>query len=281
MVLELHLNSKSRKKINHRSLNYQFMRSRRPFTIFLVLVISLTAFSLTSQAVVDLPGTNSGCPFLHDDQYSLDSLMDTLKFQLNTKLNHDAECTAEINSVYSSLSRLQEFTRKIDPVTRQKITKDILTNTIKSLQSEKLQMEIQDGTSTSEYSGIVNMLSSAKSTLAQNEIDLEVIQAQAKEDNEAFYREQLMGFAADAISAYAKTLRMNPKCVDSMGGWSQLLGGLMSSFSAVTSLGINPTGQLIGSALAATSQLITLLADARVRKAYNDLIRQQNYKTVA
>jgi len=246
------------------------------------ILVALFILSGNAHADVELPlGNLSGCPFVHGDPYDLSPLLETLKAQLAAQLDNRNSCKQAIQSIVSNLSPLQDFYKTISPATKQRITKSIYANALVGLSERKLALEASGDFASLEYQSVAGQISSITSSELANEIDLESLKTINDQNTEAYYRNQLALYITNTLNAYNSTVRTNPQCIGSLGGWGTALSAVMGGFSVATGLGVNPSAQIIGAAVGAATQLITLLQDSKVRSAYNDLVRLKNQKTLA
>lgn len=254
------------------------------FTLPTGLALSLVSLGLPSPALADveLPfGSLSACPFVHDDAYDLAPLLETLKSQLSAELDNRNNCRQAIQAIVANLAPLQDFYKSIAPDTRQRIAKSIYANALVALSERKLMLEAGGDSSSYEYQMIAGQISAITSSDLANEIDLESVREINNQNTEAYYRSQIAVYVTNVLNAYNSTLRSNPRCIGALGGWGTALSAVTGGFSIATGLGSNPSAQVIGAAVGAATQLVTLLQDSKVRTAYNDLVRIKNYKTLA
>lgn len=257
------------------------MKTKRFMAHKLVLYGFTCLISQAINADTELPlGDLTGCPFIHQDKYDVGPLIHTLKTQIATKIDNRKSCKEEIQNVVSNLTPLQDFYKSIDPSTKQKITKSVYANALKSLYAKKLEVEMYGDTLSLEYSSLLSQISLIESSDVLNEIELQTLEINNKPNLEASYRNQIISHTSNVLNAYSSTARNNPQCTGKMGGW-QVLSSVLSGVSVGMSLGLNPTSQMISAASAAASQLVVALQDSKIRSAYNDLIKIQNYKTLA
>jgi hypothetical protein len=234
------------------------------------------------RADFELPlGSIGNCPFIHNDKYDIAPLLETLKAQIATEIESRTSCKKELQSLVSGLSPLQDFYKTLDPATKQKITKSVYANALSSLNSKKVNLELNGGSTSLEYGILLNQMSSIESSNLLNTIELQSIQEGGQEDVEAYYRNQLLAHTSNILNTLGTTTRNRPECVGKTAGWDDILAAVLSGVSAGAGLGLNPTAQLIGAAAGIGAQLVTTLQDTKIRSAYNDLVRLKNYRTLA
>jgi hypothetical protein len=249
----------------------------------LLLLLALFAF-LTSevQADVELPmGDISGCPFIHEDSYDISTLLETLKTQISVEINGRKSCKQEMQGIVSNLTPLQDFYKTIDPSIKQKISHSVYSNALRSLNSRKLELEMNHQTTLPEYGNVMSQIYSIESSDIINQINLEGNKASNQLNLEAFYRNQLLTYTSNILNAFSNTSQNRPECIGKMAGWQNILGTILSGISTGAGLGLNPTAQIIGAAAGIGAQLVIALKDSKIRSGYNDLIRLKNYKTLA
>lgn len=235
-----------------------------------------------SHADLELPrGSLAGCPFIHDDVFDLGPVLETLKVQLESRLDGKNKCLQSMQSIYSNLSGLQNFYASIDPAMKYKITQGVYSSAILSLERRRAVLESTGQSGSLDYATVLGQISALQSSALENEIGMQYSSAFTSTNQEALLRTQLLGYTSGLLNAYTATARTSPQCIDTMGGWNQALAAVFGGFSVATGMGMNPTAHIIGAATNTANQLILLLKDAKVRKAYNDLLRLKNYKTLA
>ncbi len=256
------------------------MNSR--FRLLSILIGLIASFSSPSFADVELPmGSLSGCPFVHNDAYDMSSLISTLKAQIGADLNGKNKCKQSLQAIVDNLSPLQDFYLTLDPQTKQRITRSVYSNSLTALNTRRLQLEAGSNTASPEYTLLLTQISSIETSNLFNQVDLESVRQLNQQSGEAYYRTQLLGYTSNVIATLNSTLRSNPDCIGNIGGWSSTLSAVLGGFSLASGLGVNPTAQLIGSAIGVGGQLVSLLQDSKARKSYNELVKLQNQQTLA
>lgn len=252
-------------------------------SLFLASLAMLTVASAPrARADIELPrGSLAGCPFIHEDQYDLNPLLETLKTQLEARIQGKNNCLQSMQSIYTNLNSLQFFYKNIDPAMKQRLASGVYANAILDLEQRKSLLEATGKTDTLEFSSVLSEISQLKSLNLENEIDLKYTSAFSTANQEALFRSQMLSYTSSLLNAYTATARTSPQCIDALGGWNQALAALLGGFSVATGVGLNPTSQILGASASAAVQLINLLKDSKVRSSYNDLIRLKNYKTLA
>jgi hypothetical protein len=246
------------------------------------LLVLIASGPRIAHADPELPmGSLSGCPFIHEDNFDIRALLETLKAQLATELDNKNACRQAVQSVVSTLAPLQNFYANVDPTLKQKITKSVYGNALNGLLAQKLDFESKGDTASYNYQTVVSEISAIENSTLANEVDLQSLGGLNDQNTEAYYRTQLLNYTSNVLGAFNSTARSNPACIGSMGGWETALSTIMGGVSLGTSLGANPHAGLIGAAMATGAQLLSLLQDQNVRTAYNSIVRLKNDKTLA
>ena len=217
-----------------------------------------------------------GCPFLQQDSFQFAPLIETLKEQLSTKIKGQDSCQGQLQAVYQGF---QSFYNQlnIDPNLKQKIADEALQNYLNDLRSQKTNLELSNNTQSTEYSLILQSISTIETRLLDNKIDL----VYENKQNEAYLNLQmkssLLNYSKNILSALNQTWMQNPRCFDQLN-LAQLLPAALQTASLATGIQSAATASAASEVL---SGFVQLLNYKKVRRAYNELIRFNNQQTLA
>ncbi len=249
---------------------------------FFISCLLAVIYSFNALAVVELPHDNLvGCPFYHEDMYDMSPILETLKGQIATDLNHKNSCKQTSQNILSNLLPLHDFYKSLDPAVKQKLAQSMYQNALQALVTSKMNLEMSGDTTSAQYVALSNQISIIEQADFNNTIELGGLRSDQQQNSEAYYKTQLLNYTSNLINSVNTAIKTNPGCIDSVIGVEQVLGAILGGFSLASGLSVNPVVSVIGASLGVGSQLLVLLQEHKMRSAHNDLLKLKNYKTLA
>lgn len=248
------------------------------FKKFVLIALVTAHASYSSNYQLQISDLFQSCDYIHEDAYSLDSIADTIRDQLDTKLEADRECNATFNEMNTSFENISTLIDKtVDPALAESVYNETYTSYLVNLTQEASILDQSDPEQKYRYDFLLSQIDSLKSQLYNNQYQLELNKEVYSSDVSVQFKKDIFNYSKSLFTA----LNNAPKqCIDRLGGWGQIVPAILKISSMIGST-LGPTGMVVGAGLSAASELTVLLQNARVKKAIADINRRKNEQIIA
>lgn len=246
-------------------------------TVFLLL--SLVSASLwAGNYQLQYSDVFKTCNFIHDDEYSVAGLADSVKNMLVAKSEGDRACNTSFNRLHSEMMNIDRLlSQKVDENQAGEIYNETYSRYLQELTQEALLLDANVPSQASRKASLETQIDALKVSLINNQYTLQLNKEVYKEDRSIAFRTNLYNYAAGMFTALNEA---PPQCIDKIGGWEQVLpavlrvGGMVGTF-------MGPAGPIIGAGFTAASQLAVLLQNMDVKKSITNIDRRRNEAILA
>ena len=128
------------------------------------------------------------------------------------------------------------------------------------------------------YLDISSRLFSKRNDVLANAGLQEYQQRYFKQEQNVAAMRQLFGYTNDLTLNLSN---MDPRCVDQLGGWQQLLPVMLNSMSTMSAMSGPEWGLLAGAATRIVSSVSILMKDIKAKTALKNLITTRNNRVLA
>jgi len=224
-----------------------------------------TPYELSNEALF------SSCPFQQNDRYDFGSLLNLVKSQLETKLEGAESCSATVNQLNNELTAIRTYYTKLDDGLRASIAYDVVNRNLIELQVRLTTL----APGSLQYAQTVSDISSLERNLTSQEIEKLYRPKDARQTREFEFRSEMYQHINNVVVAFSAA---SPRCIEYLGGWSQILPSLMGTASLASGYSFFANQDVVGSVLQIASSFIQLFQNKQVKEAILEITKVKNYK---